>query len=320
MLAVAGTLPPDEEGWAYELKWDGVRALVAVDDGRLWIHSRNGRDVTVSYPELEAMTRPLAGRAVLLDGEIVAFADGGRPSFARLQQRMHVADRLWAERLSRQVPATFLVFDVLHLDGHSTMDLPQRERRGLLEGLGLGGPSWATPPVFPPPGAVVLDAANETGLEGVVAKRQSEPYLPGRRSSAWTKVKSFRTQEVVVGGWSTGTGHRQRTLGALLLGLPERGGRLRYVGKVGTGFTQPMLTELLALLRPLQRSTSPFTTELPSREAAGATWVAPRLVGEVRFSEWTRDGRLRQPSWRGLRPDKEVGEVVEEPQPSPDAG
>lgn len=313
MLCRTGDLSSRDEAWAYEFKWDGVRAVVYVEDGRVRITSRNDLDVTVSYPELRGLGEALGSRPAILDGEIIALDPDGKPSFGMLQRRMHVREAARARRLAAQVPATFLAFDVLYLDGHRTTGLPYDERRSLLESLGLEGPAWATPPAFPAgPGADVLRAARERGLEGVVAKRRDSPYLPGRRSDSWVKVKIFRTQEVVIGGWTPGQGRRGGTIGALLLGIPGEGG-LTYAGKVGTGFTEQLLADLAHRLRPLVRKRCPFAGRLPEAQVAGAVWVRPSLVGEVRYGEWTSEGRLRHPSWRGLRPDKDPSEVAVEP-------
>jgi bifunctional non-homologous end joining protein LigD len=311
MLAVPGELPTGA-GWAYEFKWDGVRALVRIEGGRPAIRSRNDRDITASYPELRALAEKLGARQVLLDGEIVALDNDGRPSFGALQPRMHVTKDSQVRRLMAEIPVSYLIFDVLHLDGRPTIGLPYAERRKLLEGLELSGPCWQTPPSFSDDGAAVLEVARQRGLEGIVAKRLTAPYLPGRRSDTWRKVKLFRTQEVVVGGWKPGEGRRAGTLGSLLLGLPDGRGGLDFVGHVGTGFTDRVLAELMAELAPLEQPDLPFTGPVPKEHIRGARWVAPRLVGEVRFAEWTRDGRLRAPSWRGLRPDKDPGEVVRE--------
>jgi bifunctional non-homologous end joining protein LigD len=312
MLATAGELPVDDDGWAYEFKWDGVRALAYVDGGRLRLVGRNDRECTDTYPELRPMGAALGSRQVILDGEIVALDPGGRPSFEALQHRMHVVDPAKARRMAQQAPVTMLLFDLLHLDGASTLDLPYRQRRRLLDGLGLAGDRWAVPATHPGPGVDLLTAARATGLEGVVAKRVASPYRPGRRSPDWRKVKVSRTQEVVVGGWSPGKGGRQDTIGALLVGIPAHGG-LDYAGKVGTGFSAATLDDLANRLDPLRRAQTPFSGDIPRADAAGATWVDPVLVGEVRFAEWTKAGRLRHPSWRGLRPDKSPTEVVREP-------
>ncbi len=312
MLCRPGDLPERDAGLAYEMKWDGVRAVAYVDGGRVRYVSRNDLDVTVSYPELRGLGDALASHPAVVDGEIVALDDGGRPSFRLLQQRMHVADAARARRLADTVPVSYMIFDVLHLDGRSTLELSYDERRARLESLHLAGPSWATPPAFvDASGADVFGAAVDQGLEGVVAKRRDSPYRPGQRPGTWVKVKHFRTQEVVIGGWTPGKGARSGDIGALLLGLPEVGG-LRYVGKVGTGFTDETLHDLGSRLASLEQTTSPFAGVLPKAQVAGARWAEPALVGEVRFTEWTGERRLRHPSWRGLREDKTPGDVVVE--------
>ncbi len=222
---------------------------------------------------------------------------------------MHVADAARARRLSAQTPVAYLVFDVMHLDGRSTISLPYEERRQLLEELRLSGPHWQTPPSFRGGGRAVLEAARAQHLEGVVAKRLRSPYQPGRRSRDWVKVKLARTQEVLVVGWTPGQGRRRDRIGALLMGVPRQGA-LHYAGKVGTGFTDHVLDELRALLEPLERAEPAVAGPLPRAQVAGAVWVEPALVGEVSFGEWTRDGRLRHPVWRGLRPDKQPEDVV----------
>ena len=305
-------LPADGRGWAYEFKWDGVRAVAYVEDGRVRLRSRNDLDITPAYPELQPLGPALGSRPAVLDGEIVALDDDNRPSFSRLQQRMHVRGPAAARRLAATVPVSYLVFDVLHLDGHPTIELPYTERRRLLESLSLNGEHWTTPATFDERPEAVLEAARKGGLEGVVCKRVDSPYRPGRRSDDWVKVRAFRTQEVVVGGYTPGKGSRAGALGALMVGVPGPGG-LRFAGKVGTGFSDAHLKELRAMLARLRQDESPFVGPLPRSEVAGATWVRPTLVGEVRFSDWTPGGRLRQPAWRGLRPDKSPEEVVVEP-------
>ncbi|HST49929.1 non-homologous end-joining DNA ligase [Jatrophihabitans sp.] len=317
MLACPGELPgaAEDAQWGYETKWDGARLLAFVDGDRVRLRSRNDLDVTVSYPELAGLGGALGGGRAVLDGEVVAFGADGLPSFARLQRRMHVGQAGTALRLSGTDPIRFLVFDVLHLDGRDTVGLPYLERRGLLAGLELDGASWQCPPYFAGNGALVLRASKELGLEGVVAKRLSSTYRPGRRSPDWRKIKNIRMQEVVVLGWQPGNGRRAGTIGSLLVGVPgEPGpaggsGALRYAGKVGTGFTEVALAALLRRLGPLTRQTPPLAVPPPRAEAPGAQWVEPVLVGEVGFGEWTPDGRLRHPVWRGLRPDKSVADV-----------
>jgi bifunctional non-homologous end joining protein LigD len=224
---------------------------------------------------------------------------------------MHVTNAASVRRLVTQVPATYLVFDVLHLDGRSLVDEPYVERRRILESLQLSGPSWQTPPHFEGDGESVLAASKAQGLEGVLAKRLDSRYYPGKRSDCWLKIKNLRTQEVVIGGWKPGEGRRAGAIGSLLLGVPGRDG-LDYVGHVGTGFTEKMLRDLESDLTPLARDDSPFATAVPREHARGAHWVEPVVVGEVAFGEWTREGRLRHPAWRGLRPDKTAHEVTRE--------
>lgn len=314
MLAVLrDDLPHDDERWGYEMKWDGVRAVVYVEGGTGTYRAltRNEQDVTSTYPELGRMVPTLGSRRVVLDGEIVAFDERGQPSFAQLQPRMQVTNAAQVRRLMNATPVTYMVFDVLYLDDRSTLDLAYVERRRLLESLRLEGDRWHTPPARYGGGAAVLREAKEFGLEGVIAKELDSRYYPARRCDCWIKVKHLRTQEVVIGGWKPGKGRRGGTIGSLLLGIPgERG--LDYVGHVGTGFTDQSLRELAEELQPLERATPPFGHPMPRQDASHARWVEPELVGEVRFTEWTREGRLRHPAWRGLRRDKNPQEVVRE--------
>lgn len=310
-------MPTDDDEWSFEMKWDGVRAVVYLDQGKgsggVRALTRNDRDVVAGYPELLDLAEAVAPQRLVLDGELVAMDTEGRPSFGALQQRMHVTKPADVQRLRREVPVTYLVFDLLHLDGRSLLALPYSHRRELLDGLGLAGSSWAVPPAFPGPGADVLAAAKERDLEGVVAKRLDSTYEPGKRSRSWVKVKLERMQEVVVIGWKPGEGRREGTIGSLLLGVPDADGQLLYVGHVGTGFTDRMLADLAAMLQPLRREDSPTVDEVPRLHARHALWVRPTVVGEVVFTEWTKDDRMRHPVWRGLRPDKSAAEVVREP-------
>jgi bifunctional non-homologous end joining protein LigD len=309
MLASAGRLPAGE-GWAYEFKWDGVRAIVTVDgaDGQVSAMSRNGREVAASYPELGGLIDAAAGRRLVLDGEIVAVGKAGRPEFGLLQQRMHVQRPTPA--LVRQTPVSFFAFDLLERDGTSLLDLSYAERRDRLEALALPRPPTIdVPPSFRDvAGDDLLAVARAQGLEGIVAKRLSSRYLPGRRTSDWIKVPLWKTIEVVVGGWQPGEGSRSATLGSLLLGVYEDD-RLTYVGHVGTGFNASTLDQLVSALAPLARDGSPFANEVPELLARKARWVEPRLVGEVMFRTWTPDRRLRHSTWRGLRSDKDPDDV-----------
>jgi bifunctional non-homologous end joining protein LigD len=309
MLPTSGSLPRAErdDEWSYEFKWDGVRALARVEGGRVKFLNREGEDVTSTYPELQGLGEQLGATQAFLDGEIVAF-EGGRPSFAALRGRMHVSSSAAARKLAARQPVSYLVFDLLHLEGRSTLSLPHSDRRELLEELELRGPHWLTPPAYVGEGPAVLAASREQGLEGVVAKLSSSPYTPGVRSPHWVKVTDLLAQEVVIGGWRPGEGKRKGVVGSLLLGIPQDGG-LAFVGSVGTGFSEAELGVLTSRLSELAADTSPFVTPVPRERAKGARWVRPELVGEVVFRRWTDDGRMRHPTWRGLRPDKTPEEV-----------
>ncbi|MDP9399835.1 MAG: DNA ligase D [Actinomycetota bacterium] len=297
MLATAGPLPADEERWAFEVKWDGLRALCWSVPGELRLVSRNRNDITRAYPELKPMNRALSSHGAIIDGEVVAFDADGRPDFGRLQQRMHIASESAAKRRSRDVPVVYVAFDLLWLDGHPLVDLPYTERRARLAELGLDGANWQTPEGVEGRGADLLEVTRQRGLEGVLAKRLDSRYDPGRRSACWIKVKHTQRLDVVIGGWEPGEGRRRERIGSLLAGVEEDGG-LRFVGKVGTGFTEAELDRLGEALRPLRRDTAPFTAGSPPRRAE---WVQPRLAAEVEFRDWTRDRRLRAPSYKGLR-------------------
>jgi bifunctional non-homologous end joining protein LigD len=315
MKAIAGELPTGDE-WTYEVKWDGMRALSFVEGGRLRVQSANERDVTVSWPELAGLPEALPAAAVLLDGELVATDDEGRPSFGRLQQRMHIGVAAEAARRASDVPVTYVVFDVLHLDGHDLTTLPLVDRRRLLEQVVEPAPRWRLSPVHED-GELLLEVADAQGLEGVVAKRRDSIYVPGARVRSWCKVKVRRHQEVVVGGWIPGEGNREGRLGALLVGVhdaPGDGGPLRYAGRVGTGYSTAELARLADQLRPLETDEGPFDPPPPRPDGRrGATWVRPELVAEVAYGEWTSDHRLRHPSYLGLRFDKDADQVTRDP-------
>lgn len=311
MLAVTGTAPTGD-GWAWEVKWDGIRLLAVVVGSELVLRTRTGRDVTRRYPELAGLGDAL-GRDAVIDGEVVAFDGAGRPSFQRLQRRMHVERAHDIARLAGEVPCAYMAFDLLWLDGAPLVDLPYEERRARLFDLAVRGPAWHTPPHELGDGAVLLALAEERGLEGLVAKRVSSVYRPGVRSRDWVKVKRVRRQELVIGGWLEGEGARSGTVGALLVGYWEgldAGRRLRYAGRVGTGFSRDDLAHLHAALRSIEQRDSPFGAGSPPR---GAHFCQPLLVAEVRFTEWTDDGHVRQPVFLGLRADVDPSRVVREP-------
>jgi len=309
MLATAAkTLPRDGADWAFEMKWDGMRVLLAVEGGTLTLTSRRGNDVTGRFPELRPLADRLAAVEVVLDGEVVALDDAGRPSFEQLQPRMHVGSPAVARRLAGERPVVCMLFDILWLDGHSTCELPYTERRQLLERLELSGPTWQTPPSTVGDGSAVKRAAEELGMEGVVAKRLDSTYQPGRRSDSWRKVKLVADQEFVVGGWLPGAGRLEGRLGSLLVGYHD-GGALRYAGRVGSGIDERARTDLEARVASLARTSSPFAT---TPKLTTPHWVEPELVVRVAFQNWTNAAILRAPRYRGVRDDKEPADVVRE--------
>ena len=297
MLATEGSVERlKATQWSFEGKWDGYRVLVDANRGKLNLRSRRGRDVTGEYPQFESLAADLADHHVILDGEAVALDASGVPSFSEMQNR------------ARSTRVEYWAFDILHLDGRSLVRAKYSDRRRLLEALAEGG-GLIVPDQLPGDGPAAMEYARKHRWEGVIAKKRDSTYQPGRRSSSWIKDKIWTTQEAVIGGWRQGEGGRSSGIGALMLGIPEDGG-LHFAGRVGTGFTEKELAKLKDILKPLETDKSPFNTRLPTQDAKGVTFVRPELVGEVRYSERTSDGRLRQPSWRGLRPDKEPDDVV----------
>ncbi len=320
MLATPLPEPPTGDGWAYEIKWDGIRALAYVGDGKLKLSARRGADHTPRYPELADFPAALGGRSAILDGEIVAFDDEGRPRFQLLQRRMGLSTEATIRRRAVETPATYVAFDVLWLEGESLLEQPYEARREQLDALELDGAHWRAPRNHVGDGAALWDLVQERDLEGIVAKRLGSPYRPGKRSREWAKVRNRRGQELVIGGWMPGEGSRGGRVGSLLVGHFVDG-KLAYAGGVGTGFTQDTLDELTKLLKPLQRADSPFElgedpkvkyAQRARDRGAGPVWVEPELVAEVEFTEWTNEGTLRQPSFKGLRTDKDPHDVIRE--------
>jgi bifunctional non-homologous end joining protein LigD len=306
MLATSGPLPTGP-GWAYELKWDGVRAIAALDGrGGTRLFARKGPEITVAYPELAGLAAALGERDAVLDGEVAVLDENGRPSFRALAERMHVRDAARAARLRRTVPVTYLIFDLLRLDGEDLSGRPYTDRRAALNELGLGSDYWIVPPSFDDRQAT-LAAAEEYKLEGVVAKRRTSLYRGGTRSPDWIKFKLESTGEFVVGGYRPGA----RALGALLVGVPGEQG-LAFRGRVGGGISNASERELLQILGPLRSSESPFEADLPREDSRGAVWVRPEVVVEVKFGERTVDRRLRFPRFLRLRRDKTPDEVIDE--------
>jgi bifunctional non-homologous end joining protein LigD len=305
MLATPAAAVPTGPAWVHEVKWDGMRVLADIHGGQLTLTSRTGNDVTASYPELAGLADTYDD--LLLDGEVVALQEG-RPSFAALADRMHVADRRRAERLAAVRPVTYMVFDLLRLFGEDLTGQPLSARRELLERLDLTGRHWQVPPVYPD-GEELFRATLEQGLEGVVSKRLGSAYVPGRRSSEWLKSPHRTTISAVVGGWRPERTNDAGRLGAVLLGVPTAQG-WRYAGRMGSGIAGAAQRQLAALLEPLRADESPFCDEVPAMDARGAVWVRPEVVVEARVLEETRDGRLRQPAYLGVRSDLTADDLM----------
>ncbi len=304
MLATPADQRPEGD-WAVEVKWDGIRAAVVVEHGALQLISRNGRDITAAYPDLAGLVGVVAPGTVL-DGEIVATDEHGRPSFERLQQRMHVRDSAAVARLARELPVAFLAFDVLRVAAKDLLDDAWQVRRDRLTDLVTAGPNWRVSPVERGPGgAALFERTVELGLEGVIAKRPTSRYEPGRRSTNWRKIKHFTSQEFVVGGYELGDGGRAGRLGSLLLGVYDDSAALVFCGGVGTGFTNEMLDVLTDALERIERPDSPFSGPTPKH----ARFVEPVIVVDVRFAQWTDSGSVRAPSFRGVRTDIDPTQV-----------
>jgi bifunctional non-homologous end joining protein LigD len=323
MLAKNGRIPEsDSDDWAYEIKWDGIRALGYADKGRWCMLSRRLEDVTARYPELAPIGEALADRAAILDGEVVALDSDGRPRFQLIQSRMGLSSAAAIKARASQTPVDYVVFDLLHLDGHCVRDLPYVRRRELLEELGLEGPRWRTPRSRHGGGAGLLEAARRQGLEGIVAKRCDSPYRPGRRSGEWIKERVWRTQEFVIGGYIPGEGRRANRVGSLLVGYYDRRASelagdasqtLHFAGGVGSGLTEDLIDHLTQELGERERPDSPFGVGHPAGpKARYAVWCEPELVCDVNWTEWTDEGTLRQPAFKGMRDDKDPREVVRE--------
>ncbi len=305
----------DEAGWAFEMKWDGVRALAYLAAGRVKLLSRKGRDDTNAYFDVAEELTKINVQTAILDGEIVVTDAAGRPNFGLLQHRINLTKPADIDRAAKTYPAQLMLFDILELNGQSLIKKTYQERRDILEELvpAMPGSRIQVPPIFDGDLRAARETADQLGLEGVVAKRRNSIYQPGRRAHTWLKIKLHRMQEVVIGGWREGQGRRGGGVGSLLMGIPTEAG-LHYVGRVGSGFNDRQLDDIQAKLEKLRRKTSPFI-DVPREDARDAHWVTPSLVGEVSYGELTEPGRLRHPVWRGLRPDKSPDEVVWERPP-----
>lgn len=318
MLAKPSFLPNSDCDFAYEIKWDGIRAILYFKNGQLMLSSRNLKNITIQYPELELLKKHLSND-VILDGEIVALDSTGRPSFELLQSRMGLASHETIKDKMKQVPVTYIIFDLLRIEHEALLHETFLDRRSKLDKLNLSGPFWQTSNYRIGNGFEFLTASRKLGLEGIIAKRLCSLYLPGKRNGDWLKIKNQMRQELVIGGWVPGKGNRSGRIGALLVGYYDTprneifSGNTKtqnfiYSGKVGTGFTATELDKLTNLLTDL-KSTNPFSNMVPVKDAI---FVEPKLVAEFEFTEWTTNNTLRHPSYKGLRYDKDPLTVIKE--------
>jgi bifunctional non-homologous end joining protein LigD len=322
MLAKPGEVPEsDAEEWAYEIKWDGIRALGYANHGKWSMLSRRQEDVSGRYPELEAIADALGEHSAILDGEVVALDDEGHPRFQLIQSRMGLTSPAAVKAKMKQQPVDYVIFDLLHLDGRCVRDLPYIQRRELLDGLGLDGPRWRTPRYRHGGGTDLLEAARRQGLEGIVSKRCDSPYRPGKRTGEWIKTRVWRRQEFVIGGYIPGEGRRAKRVGSLLVGYYDKrrselgwGKKetLHFAGGVGSGLKEADLDFLTKELGKRKRDENPFDRPIRGPKAKQAVFCEPELVCEVSWTEWTNEGTLRQPAFKGMRDDKDPREVVKE--------
>jgi len=316
MLALLSALPSKPELYGFEYKWDGIRALAFIKGEDLRIETRNLKDITASYPELAGLPVHMNGRTAILDGEIVAISSKGYPSFGLLQHRLGVTGANVA-RLAKEIPVTYMIFDVLYLDGRSLLEVKYTDRREALEALKLDAESWKTPPSNPGEGEAMFETARVRNLEGVVGKKLDSLYHEGARNGEWLKTKLVARQEYVVGGWMPVS--RGKGVGALLIGFydvtpaqaKKRGSpqRLIYAGKVGSGYTDRDRVELQKQLEKLKRSDTPFAD---GAGWPGANYAEPKMVAEIEYRGRAKNHHLRQPAFKGLRTDKRPEEVIEE--------
>ena len=323
LTPMAATLiekPFDDDRWLFEVKWDGIRALAVCIDEETVLLSRNRRDITATYPELARFHDRVVGLEAVVDGEIVALQDG-RPSFERLQSRMNLQNEHEIKRLMKSCPIVYIVFDLLYLDGRSLVGEPVEKRKELLSEVIVPSNTVQVSHYERGAGTAMFEAARAAKLEGIVAKKLGTPYRPARRTREWLKIKTIHDADVVIGGWSRGEGSRSSSFGSLLVGAYD-GDALRFIGAVGTGFTDSMLAELIPRLRELEADDCPFEGGIDAVKAGrfgkpirDPHWMHPELVARVEYREVTSVGRLRAPSFKGLRTDKSPDECLYDDMP-----
>jgi bifunctional non-homologous end joining protein LigD len=315
MMATLHDAAFDDDDWIFEPKWDGVRALATCQSDQTFLLSRNGNDVTVCYPEIQKLHERLVCWDAIVDGEIVAMHQG-RPSFERLQSRINLQNERDIARISKQIPVSFVAYDLLYLDGKSLLKTPLEKRKELLHELVVVSDNVQVSPYVQGEGTTLYEAAAAQNLEGILAKRLGTSYRPGKRGKDWLKVKTTIEADLVIGGWSAGEGSRTKSFGALLVGAYD-GDKLRYVGSVGTGFSQKTLDALMPELQDRATDEMPFNEDPRSmgqgrfgKPIKDPVWVNPELIARVEFRELTSVGRLRAPSFKGLRGDIDPSECT----------
>jgi bifunctional non-homologous end joining protein LigD len=317
MLATSVERPFSRDGWLFELKYDGIRAMVSVAGDQVRISGRRGNDETAHYPEAEAIRAGIHARQAIVDGELVVLDAEGKPSFERMQQRINVTRDIDVRRVAGEHPVTFIAFDLLELDGRDLLGTELRIRKKTLRETVVDSPNILFAAHVERDGQSLFEVARESGIEGIVGKRADSLYRPGIRSPEWVKIKSWRGQSCVIAGYTAGRGRRTNQLGALILAVLD-GTRLVHCGQVGTGFDEQTLRDLRGRLKPLEVTTCQL--DVTPKTSEPATWLTPELVCEVRFAGWTRDGILRHPAYRTLRPDQTVADCTRASAPAKAAG
>jgi bifunctional non-homologous end joining protein LigD len=308
MLCLLVDSPFDSDDFLFEIKWDGERAIAYVAKNRISMKSRNQKEIAFRYPEITSeFLKTLKCREGIFDGEIVAFDKNNVSSFQKLQNRIGLNDKSEIEQKSKKIPVYFYVFDVLEIDGKNIENLPLSERHQKLEKIIKSSAHIKISEVIDVKGKTFYEAARKKGLEGIIAKKKSSTYQEGHRGRDWQKIKITNEQEMVIGGYTTGTGARESTFGALLLGYYQNG-KFKYAGSVGTGFNGKILEDLLGKFQKIKTGKSPFSEPIKLK----AIFLKPKLVAQIKFHEWTKDGKLRQPVYLGLRDDKKAEEVKRE--------
>ena len=301
MMAKTGK-PFDSDDFIFEPKWDGLRALLFKHDRRIELQNRNLKDVTAGYPELQKLKSSIKARSAIVDGEVVILDEKGLPDFGKMQHRFGINDPREATVLGKTLPATYVAFDLLHLNGKDLIARPLEERKSCLQTIIREGPHLLLGDHVDRKGKRFYDEASKQGFEGVIAKRRDSPYLPGVRADVWVKIKGAKTVDCIVVGFTKGEGMRVSSFGALVVAAYASNGRLQHIGNVGGGFDSKSLETMTPMLQKLVRKTP--VIEGPVEAPTPVTWVMPRIVCEVKYASITHERKLRFPRFSRLRNDK----------------